>query len=147
MEDLIGRRRIFVSATVPVVTALTFAAHYYHGPFQNLVRYWGPASIGYLIFFMLCWFFVFPWRKAIVPITVGVFLTTCSLEFLQLYKPTWLMELRATFLGRAILGNTFSWLDFPAYIVGALLGAWLLNLFVKWSVCEPVGRGLEESPS
>ncbi len=116
------------------MTALTFAAHYYHGPFQNFVRYWGPASVGYVVFFMLCWFFLFPWRKAIVPIATGVFLTTCALEFLQLYQPDWLTQLRATFLGRAILGNIFSWYDFPPYIVGAVFGAWLLLNFSERSM-------------
>ncbi|MFT5526474.1 MAG: hypothetical protein ACI9HK_004451 [Pirellulaceae bacterium] len=145
MEDLIGRRRLFILAAVPLVTAFTFVAHYYQGPFQNFVRYWGPASVGYVVFFMLCWFFVFPWRKAILPIVVGVFLTTCGLEFLQLYKPDWLIEMRATFLGRAILGNTFSWFDFPAYIVGALVGAWLLYSFVKWSVAEVAGSRLKSN--
>jgi hypothetical protein len=33
-----------------------------------------------------------------------------------------ILELLATFIGHALLGNTFAWLDFPHDVAGALLG-------------------------
>jgi hypothetical protein len=35
-----------------------------------------------------------------------------------------LQQIRGTFIGGAVLGTTFVWLDFPHYILGCLL-AWL----------------------
>ncbi len=49
------------------------------------------------------------------------FLITCAIECLQLWHPSFLESIRATLPGRLILGNTFSWIDFPVYFVGALV--------------------------
>jgi len=60
----------------------------------------------------------------------GVFLATCVLEFLQRWHAPWLDDLRRTFLGAALLGNGFDWLDFPHYALGSALGgalAWRLR--------------------
>ena len=55
-------------------------------------------------------------------IAAGVVLVTCGLEFLQLWHPPWLQAIRSTFLGASLLGTSFSWWDFPAYVVGAGVG-------------------------
>jgi len=46
---------------------------------------------------------------------------------LQLWQPPWLQTIRSTFLGGAVLGNSFSYWDLPAYPIGCLLGWWLLH--------------------
>ena len=114
-------------AALVVVTALTFALKFYPGPGRWWVNNWGPASIGYELFFMLAAFLIWPRREAVTPIAVVVCLATCALEFLQLWQPQLLQSLRATFLGKALLGTSFSWWDFPAYFVGCLCGWWLLR--------------------
>lgn len=53
---------------------------------------------------------------------MGVFVATCAVEVLQLWKAPFLEAMRATLLGRLILGNTFNWVDFPAYILGSSVG-------------------------
>ena len=58
-------------------------------------------------------------------IAVGVLLATCVLEFLQLWHPPWLQVMRSTFLGESLFGTSFSWWDFPAYVVGAVVG-WIV---------------------
>jgi Protein of unknown function (DUF2809) len=79
------------------------------------------GSIAYEMFWitlgLACWPKVSPFK-----ISSGVFLLTCGLEFLQLWQPPFLQALRATLSVRLVLGNTFSWFDFPAYAIGSLLG-------------------------
>ncbi|WP_299491391.1 DUF2809 domain-containing protein [Acaryochloris sp. IP29b_bin.137] len=81
------------------------------------------AGIPHEIFWILVGAYIWP---AVSPewIAIAVCLTTCGLEFLQLWQPAWLQAIRATLLGRLVLGNTFSWEDFPYYFVGSGLG-WL----------------------
>jgi hypothetical protein len=57
-----------------------------------------------------------------------VFVITCTLEFLQLWHPAWLEAIRRTLPGRAVLGTTFEWTDFPPYAVGAIAGWGIVRL-------------------
>ncbi len=117
--------RLRILVALIVVTVLGFAAKYYPGPGHRFVNHFGPASVAYEMFFMLLAFFFVPRRRAIGPIAVTVCLVTCVLEFLQLWQPPWLQTIRATFLGKSLLGDSFSWWDLPAYPIGCFLG-WLL---------------------
>lgn len=55
-----------------------------------------------------------------------VLLVTCALEVLQTVSTPWLDAARSHFVGRTLLGATFSWWDFPHYVAGAVLGAGLV---------------------
>jgi Protein of unknown function (DUF2809) len=79
------------------------------------------GSIAYEIFWITLGLAFWP-KVSPFKISSGVFLLTCGLEFLQLWQPPFLQVIRATLLGRLVLGNTFSWSDFPAYSIGSLLG-------------------------
>jgi hypothetical protein len=59
------------------------------------------------------------------------FLLTSVLEILQLWDACFLESIRSTFLGQTIIGSSFNWLDFPMYLLGALLGWALLQWVVK----------------
>ncbi|HEY9668263.1 MAG TPA: DUF2809 domain-containing protein [Coleofasciculaceae cyanobacterium] len=106
-------------------------------PLGYLVRFYGPApawlndwlgSIAYEIFWILLFALFLP-HASPVWIAVGVCLATCALEFLQLWQPPFLQAMRATLPGRLVLGNTFTWSDFPAYFIGSFLGwVWMLVL-------------------
>jgi hypothetical protein len=61
-----------------------------------------------------------PWRAAVI-----ICLVTFGLEFLQLSQDPTLVAMRANKLGRLILGNGFTWEDFPLYMLGSTLGWWL----------------------
>lgn len=128
--------RVRIVLALLVVTGLGFAAKLYPGPGRWWVNDWGPASVAYEVFFMLLAFLMVPRREAITPIAVGVCLATCAGEFLQLWQPPWLGAVRSTFLGGALLGNSFSWWDLPAYPVGCLAGWFLL----RW-LCGSGGKG------
>lgn len=87
------------------------------------------AAVFYEIFW--CLFAFWWWRsaKAINQIPIYVFISTCILEFLQLWHPPFLVAIRATLLGKWVLGSTFSWWDFPHYFLGCVLGwLWLRQL-------------------
>jgi hypothetical protein len=97
------------------------------------VRFDAPISAGsrdslggaaYVIFFVLAIAIIKPATPA-ARIALFVLGATCMLEFLQLWHPLWLENIRRTFAGRALLGTTFSWTDFQSYFAGALIG-WIL---------------------
>ncbi len=96
------------------------------------------GGICYEIFFMLLAFLAIPARIAIMPIAVSVCVSTSALEFLQLWQPGWLMSIRSTVLGQLLLGSTFAWQDFPVYIVGCVLGWFVLRMLHIKSL--PAGR-------
>ena len=52
----------------------------------------------------------------------AVFSMTSILEFLQLWHPAFLETIRESFIGRTLIGTTFSWPDFPHYAAGSALG-------------------------
>ncbi len=79
------------------------------------------GSIAYEMFWILLILVCFP-QISIASVAIGVCLATCALEFLQLWQPAFLQDLRSTLPGRLILGNTFTWTDFPAYWVGSYMG-------------------------
>ena len=91
------------------VAAFGLAAKFYAGPGRWWVNNFGPASVAYVVFFMLAAFVVVPRRGAVTRIAVGVLLVTCTIEFLQLWHPPWLQAIRSTFLGASLLGTSFSW--------------------------------------
>jgi hypothetical protein len=85
------------------------------------------GGVLYVVFWILL---VLLLRPQLRPESVAgyVFLATAALEAAQLWHPPWLERLRATFLGHALLGSTFSWWDFPCYALGAALGVGVARL-------------------
>jgi hypothetical protein len=114
-----------------VIVPIGFFTKFYSGPAQD----WISNSVGgllYEIFWCLVLYFLFP-KTRILLLAMIVFLTTCFLEFMQLWHPSFLEYLRSNFIGRTILGNAFNWMDFPYYIVGSFLGYVLLKFISKIS--------------
>ncbi len=135
MTSTIAKRRLVASALVPLIIAFGLGCKFYRGVGSDWINNWGPASVAYEVLFMLLVFIVVPRSDAIVRIAIGVCVGTCLIEFLQLWKPGWLEAVRATLPGRLVLGNSFSWWDFPAYFVGCILGIFPLR-GICWSAGE-----------
>jgi len=110
----VSRRRLLVALALLVPLGLLTKA-----TDNELVRGYAGGVL-YVVFFTCAVLLARPdWRPA--PVAAGVLLATCALEVLQLWHPPWLERVRATFLGHALLGSTFSGWDFACYAVGALL--------------------------
>ena len=110
-----------------VVVPLGISSKFYTGPAQ----FWVSGHAGgilYVVFWILLAFMIWPTLSSrFVALTVlGI---TCALEVLQLWQPSALEAVRSTFIGHALIGSTFSWWDFPYYVVGSVLGIF----FVRWA--------------
>ena len=121
------KRRRWTILSILLITPLGFCTKFYSGPATS----WVNNSLGgvlYVIFWSLCVYLIFE-KASIVNIVAIVFVVTCILEFAQLWHPFFLEWLRSFFLGRTILGSSFSWLDFLHYAIGGLLALlWLRQL-------------------
>jgi len=121
---MIQRRLVLLS----VVIALGILGYWlrFKAPISPEARD-SAGGVAYVVFFVVVAAFIAPaarpWRLALI-----VLLVTCVLEFLQLWHPGWLERIRATFIGRCLLGTTFGWSDFPPYFVGAFIGWALLRV-------------------
>jgi hypothetical protein len=117
-----------------LLTPLGFATKLYAGPGARWIHD-SAGGMVYEIFWILAVLFAAP-RASPGRVALGVLAVTCALEALQLWHPPWLEALRAPFLGRALLGSTFSWWDYPYYVVGCLAG-WALAR----ALCARAGAG------
>ena len=129
-----GRTRLWTLLSLLAVTPLGFALKLYTGPGRAWANNYA-AGVLYEIFWCLLLFLIRPRRPILSPskdagrIALVVLIATCILEFLQLWHPAPLEAIRATFLGRTLLGTTFSWWDFPHYLLGCGLGwLWMARL-------------------
>ncbi len=115
------RRTIILSLLI--VTPLGFGLKLYTGPVQGWVNNYAAGAL-YEVFWCLALLFLWPRQESTGKIALSVFVVTSILEVLQLWHPWPLEQIRATFIGRALLGTTFSWWDFLHYGLGCGLG-WL----------------------
>ncbi len=110
-----------------IIVSLGIYSKFYSGQATN----WMNNSLGgvlYVIFWCL-FAFLFLSNTKLWKIAAAVFAVTCFLEFLQLWHPPLLEFLRSNFIGRTILGTTFTWSDFPYYLVGCGIGwLWMKSL-------------------
>jgi len=118
--------RIYVACSLLVVTPLGFLSKFYSGPGRWWFNDYG-AGVLYEIFWIVVVFFFFPTKKSANRIPFWVFTITSALEVLQLYNPWLLEKIRSFFLGRALIGTTFTWWDFPHYAFGCVIGGLLIK--------------------
>ena len=128
---MISKQRVLTLLFILLTIPLGFFTKFYSGPAQD----WINNTLGgllYEIFWCLVLFFIFPEKRPFL-LAALVFISTCFLEFLQLWHPPFLESLRSNFIGRTILGNAFNWMDFPYYIAGSILGYFILRFISKTS--------------
>lgn len=126
-----SRRRLFCLIALLIIIPIGFYTKFYSGNASE----WVNNSLGgvfYEIFWCLIIFLIFVKPKPILIASV-VLLVTCALEFTQLWKPQFLEILRSNFIIRTIIGSSFSWSDFPYYIIGSIAGFALLVLIKRIS--------------
>jgi len=117
------RRKLLIA--LAVVTPLGFATKLAPGLEARWIRFYAGGAL-YEIFWVLA---VLAFRPILSPgrVALGVLAATCALEVLQLWSTPLLDAIRATFLGRALIGSTFSWWDFPVYGLGCALALLLVR--------------------
>ena len=113
-----------------LITPLGFFSKLYKGPCNSWVND-SLAGVFYEIFWCLFVYLFFTSRKP-HNIAISVLCCTSLLELLQLWHPPVLENIRSTFLGRTLIGTSFSTTDFLYYIIGCFLGyLWLKNISFK----------------
>jgi hypothetical protein len=106
---------LFIITLIP----LGIYTKFYTGP----ASVWVNNSLGgvlYIIFWSLLLFLIRPQYSSVKIVSI-VFSGTCFLEFLQLWHSEIFEIIRYNFIGRSIIGTTFSWLDFFYYFIGVIL--------------------------
>lgn len=122
-------QRIGTLISLIVIVPIGFFSKFYSGP----ASHWVNDSLGglfYEIFWCLVLLLILPKAKPLF-IAIPVLISTCVLEFMQLWHPPFLEFLRSYFIGRTILGTTFTWNDFPYYFVGSAMGWWWLRILQR----------------
>jgi glycopeptide antibiotics resistance protein len=98
------------------------------------------GAVAYEVFWIVFVLFLVP-TASLFPTAAGVCLATCAIELLQLWQPPWLQAIRATLPGRLVLGNSFTWTDFPVYFIGCFIGwLWMRSLYKLLSFKVTNGR-------
>jgi hypothetical protein len=128
-------RRVWTFTSLVVIVPAGFAAKLLT-PRDSWIRDHGAGAM-YEIFWILAAFFVWPTERAAKRIALWVLAVTCCLEVLQLWHPPFLEAIRATFIGRTLIGTTFDWWDFPPYFIGSLLGwLWVWVISHKYGILD-----------
>ena len=110
-----------------VVIPVGFGTKFYQGPFEWWLNDYAGGMV-YEIFWCFLAVIVWPTMNEWI-IGVWIFLITSILEFLQLWHPPFLEVIRSTFIGRTLIGQSFTWMDFPYYVMGCVFGAlWIKKL-------------------
>ncbi len=117
------RIRIFI--IILLITILGFGSKMYSGVYSDWFNN-SLAGLFYETFWCLVVFFINPRLKA-NKIALWIFFFTSVLEFLQLWHPPFLQTIRSTFIGAALIGTSFNWLDFIYYLAGCTLGFILMK--------------------
>ncbi len=121
MNLLAAKRVPFLGPRILLVILLGFAMKFYRGPGASWTQNYGAAVFYEIFWILLTAFWIRPDRWGIL-IPLFVFTATSALEFLQLWHPFWLEEIRSHFIGRTLLGTDFDPWDFPHYALGCFWG-------------------------
>ena len=115
--------------SIVIIIPIGILCKFYDGP----ASVWVSDSLGgvfYVIVWCLLIFLIFSKMRPIIIVSL-VFVITCLLEFLQLLHPSFLEFFRSFFIGRTILGTSFTWSDFPYYFIGCVISYFWIKLLKK----------------
>lgn len=125
MKDIGLNTRYQALLSLAIITPLGFLCKFYRGPGFIWFNDYG-GGIFYELFWCFVFFLIWPRKNATLRICTGVFIGTTILEFLQLLSHPALEHIRSGFIGRTLIGSSFSLWDIPHYLVGCIIGlGWL----------------------
>jgi len=112
-----------------VLIPLGLSTKFYTGPYQDLINN-SISDVIYEVFWILLIFLI---KKNLKPffIALFVFVFTAIIEFSQLLHFSWLESLRNNFLGKTLLGTNFVKTDFIYYLLGCIIGYYILKYLKK----------------
>jgi hypothetical protein len=137
-------RYLLAAAIALVIPAGLLVKFCVGGPLHEWASRYG-AAVFYEVFWILTVRLLFPVVRPAAA-AGGVFVVTCILETLQLWKPPWLQAIRRTFAGGILLGTTFDAPDFLYYVLGSLLGYLIVLGIVRWSSRPRAGAARGSDP-
>ncbi len=126
----ISIRRLWCLLSICIITPIGFWFKYYRGVGAWWFNDYG-AGVLYVVFWCLFFHLIFCRKKNALKIAVWVLVATCLLEVLQLWHAPFLQAIRAIYICGLLIGNTFVWLDLPHYVLGAVIGFFLIKLLEK----------------
>lgn len=129
VKIVVPRRKVFISLLF--IVPLGFGSKFYRGTGEWWLNNYAGGML-YEVFWCLVAVFIWP-RVSGFSVAILVFGITSFLEFLQLWHPPLLEAVRSTFIGRTLIGTSFTWWDFPYYIIGCCVG-WIWIRLLKRSV-------------
>lgn len=130
-KNTLAIRRLTSALLLLMVTPLGFWTKFYSGVGEEWINQHAGGLL-YVVFFCLLVFLLFPKSRPLV-VALAVLIATGFLETLQLWRPPFLEKMRSFFLGRTLLGNSFSWHDIVWYVGGSVTGFVILSIIRKFS--------------
>lgn len=127
----VKKLRFLIGLSLCIIVPLGFFSKSYQGPGCVWLNHFGGGLL-YEIFWCLAVCFCWPILTGF-HISLGVFIVTSLLEVLQLWHPQFLENIRLTFIGKTLIGHSFSFMDFPHYLAGCAIG-WIWIRRLKKSV-------------
>jgi hypothetical protein len=117
------RKRLIYFILITIIIVLGLLSRKF-----SVIPLWvGDVLWATMIYFMLRFFLLNASFRKIALISIII---SYAIEFSQLYKADWIDNLRHTFPGRMILGETFLWGDLLSYTAGILIGV-LMDVIAK----------------
>jgi hypothetical protein len=92
-----------------------------------------PCFIGDTLYAVMIYFgmrFIFVNRNHKIAILLALFFCYC-IEFQQIYRAEWILEIRRTIIGHYVLGQGFLWSDLGYYTIGVFVAYWVDNFLIK----------------
>lgn len=128
-----GRSRLWVGVVLALTIALGLLSRRYPLP-GILAEYTGDAlyaSAAFVGFALLLA------GRQTRTLAILAFVSCVLIEFAQLLNCSWIRDLRATTLGRLLLGSGFKWPDMLAYLIGVTVAATVDRMARRRHVLSP----------
>jgi len=133
------RSKLWLGVAALAVIVFGLASRKYPSLFPAFLgKYPGDALWALLVF--LGWAFIKP-EAPVGRLAVLALVTSCLVEFSQLYQAPWINAIRSTTVGHLMLGSAFSWFDLCAYTVGIAIGIGL-DVLINGTACLGIGKRL-----
>lgn len=126
----LSKNIFFAIVFLIIIVPLGFYSKLYSGVGEQFINN-KLSGVFYEVFWCLVFYILFPKSKSI-KIVIWVFVFTCLLEFVQLVNADYLDLIRSNFIGQTIIGSSFSWSDFPFYILGSVIAYPILQFLNKY---------------